>query len=85
VQCEAIVTLERLRTVRQLAERYPAFTEPSIRWLIFNAHHNGLDRAIVRVGKPGSRRPKLLIDEAVFAEVIVGRSTTVAGATEAAS
>jgi hypothetical protein len=59
-------TFDRLRTIRQLSERNPAFTEPAIRWLVFNAKHNGLERAIVRIGKPGSRRPKVLIDEAEF-------------------
>jgi hypothetical protein len=64
------VSLDRLRTVRQLSAQNPAFSEASIRWLVLNAKTNGLDRAIVRVGKPGSLRPKVLIDEAIFAEVI---------------
>jgi hypothetical protein len=59
-------TFDRLRTVRQLSERNPAFSEAGIRWLVFNARTNGLDRAIVRIGKPGSRRPKVLIDEDEF-------------------
>lgn len=45
---------KKLVTVAQLAAdpNYP-FTEPSIRWLVFNAASNGLNdaRAIVRVGR----------------------------------
>ncbi len=51
---------ERLRTLRQLAERNPAFTEGALRWHVFNSKHNGLDCAIVRVGR------RVLIDEAEF-------------------
>jgi hypothetical protein len=40
-----------LRTIKQLAQENPAFTEASLRWLVFNARHNGLDAAIVRVGR----------------------------------
>jgi hypothetical protein len=40
-----------LRTIRQLAQENPAFTEASLRWLVFNAQQNGLDAAIVRVGR----------------------------------
>lgn len=43
----------KLMTVRQLAEAQPAFSESSLRWLLFNAHTNGLDDsgAIVRIGR----------------------------------
>jgi hypothetical protein len=40
-----------LRTVQQVAEAYPAFTEGGLRWLIFNAEENGFSSAIVRVGR----------------------------------
>jgi hypothetical protein len=40
-----------LRTIKQLAQENPAFTEASLRWLVFNARQNGLDAAIVRVGR----------------------------------
>jgi len=44
--------VKNLRTVRQLAaESQGSFTEPALRWLIFKASENGLDRAIVRIGK----------------------------------
>lgn len=51
---------QNLRTIRQLAERNPAFTEGALRWHVFQAKQNGLDRAIVRVGR------KVLIDEVEF-------------------
>ena len=44
-------TYEHLRSVRQLAEANPAFTEASIHWLVFNAKDNGFDEVIVRVGR----------------------------------
>ncbi len=60
----------RLKTVRQFAEENPAFTEGSLRWLIFNSAPrvcsqgqvpgNGLDYALVRVGR------RVLIDESRF-------------------
>jgi hypothetical protein len=40
-----------LRTIKQLAQENPAFTEASLRWLVFNARQNGLDTAIVRIGR----------------------------------
>lgn len=41
-----------LKTVSQFASSY-TFTEPQLRWWIFNAASNGLDqhRAIVRIGR----------------------------------
>jgi hypothetical protein len=63
-----------LLTVRQFSERHPAFSQASLRWLIFQSspryrtiagkRHlipgNGLDCALVRLGR------RLLIDEARF-------------------
>lgn len=59
-----------LSTVRQFSEKYPAFSQGSLRNLIFLASKrhtsmgkipgNGLDVALVRIGR------KLLIDEAKF-------------------
>lgn len=59
-------------TIRQLSERYPAFSEPSLRNLVFCAKPrqstkgqipgNGLDKAILRVGR------KVLIDAEGFQE-----------------
>lgn len=52
----------RLLSVSQMAASHPAFTEASLRWLIFKAADNGLDRAgaIHRVGR------KVLLDEQPF-------------------
>lgn len=63
-----------LSTVRQFSEKFPAFSQGSLRNLIFLASHrntskgkipsNGLEIALVRIGR------KLLIDEAKFFEWI---------------
>lgn len=54
--------LEHLMTIKQVAERHPALTEPMIRWWIFNADRNGLNRAIIRVGG------RIFLDRLVFEE-----------------
>lgn len=46
----------RFFTVRQAAESYPAFTESSLRWLIFNQKNNGFSKCLIRIGR------KILID-----------------------
>lgn len=52
----------QILSIRQLTERHPGFTEPSLRWLVFNARGNGLlaSGAIVRIGR------RVLIDEVKF-------------------
>jgi hypothetical protein len=47
-------------TVEQFAQKYPAFTDSSLRWLLFNRAHNGLAAAVVQLGR------RVLIDEAAF-------------------
>ncbi len=51
-----------LLTVRQFAEKHPAFTQGGLRWQIFHEKSNGLAEsgAILRVGG------KVLIDESRF-------------------
>lgn len=49
-------------TVKQLSARYPAFTEGSIRWAIFNRDRNGFTPVICRIGQ------KIVLDEAKFVE-----------------
>ena len=49
-------------TVKQMTMRYPAFTESSIRWLIFHEDKNGFYKCVYRV--PGQR--KIMIDEMEF-------------------
>ncbi len=66
--------LHTLLTVKQFADKHPAFPQGSLRNLIFLAESrmtskgtikgNGLDIALVRIGK------KLLIDESRFFEWI---------------
>jgi hypothetical protein len=38
-------------TVSQLAKLYPAFSEGSIRWLIFNRNSNGFNRVVRKIGR----------------------------------
>ncbi|CZJ14446.1 Uncharacterised protein [Legionella pneumophila] len=48
---------KRIAPVKKIPALYPdAFTESSIRWLIFNEHQNGFSRCIRRIGK------KVLLD-----------------------
>ena len=47
-------------TVKQMSMRHPAFSESSLRWLIFNESSNGLHPAIKRVGR------KVLVNELKF-------------------
>ena len=49
-----------LKTVAQLAESSPAFTEASLRWMIFESETNGLNRALVKRGR------RILIDVPEF-------------------
>ena len=51
---------ENLRTVKQIAQTNPAFSEASLRWMIFNASKNGFDRVIVKLGR------RVLIDIEAF-------------------
>lgn len=50
-----------LVTVRQFCEQFPAFTEGSLRWLLFHRESNGIGMAVYRVGKR-----KLVIDVDAF-------------------
>ncbi len=51
---------ENYLTVKQLANKYEAFSEASLRYWIFHSTSNNLDKAIRRVGK------KILIAENAF-------------------
>jgi hypothetical protein len=46
--------------VPQFSEKNPAFPHGSLRWLLFNRQQNGLDRAVVRIGR------RIYIDEDKF-------------------
>lgn len=54
------MNFNNLRTVKQAAEEGP-WTEATWRWHIFHADKNGLERALVRVGR------RLYIDMESFA------------------
>lgn len=45
--------IDPIFTVRQFSERHPAFSQASLRNLLFKAHQNGMARhgVIVRVGR----------------------------------
>ena len=47
-------------TVSQLVASRPYMTESAARWLLFNRAQNGLNKAVVKIGK------KVLIDEESF-------------------
>ena len=49
-------------SVAQLAQKYPAFTTASLRWMLFHRATNGLDAAVVQLGR------KILLDEQKFVE-----------------
>lgn len=52
----------RLHTVEQFCKEHPAFKPGGLRWWLFHREQNGLNMAVVRVGR------KLLLDEAKFFE-----------------
>jgi len=54
--------LDDLRTVKQVAEASPVFTESSLRWLIFNRQKTGFDQVLVKVGR------RVFIDTGKLAE-----------------
>ena len=47
---ETKITRLYLRTVKQFCQENPAFSEGSMRWLLFNRESSGLDQAVVKVG-----------------------------------
>lgn len=68
------------RSIPEIAARYPAFSQSSLRWAIFNADaprgtraheiYSGLKPAIIRVGR------RVLIDESAFLNwVAAGRQS----------
>lgn len=49
-------------TIDQFTKKHHAFTPSSLRWLLFNRATNGLDAAVVQIGR------RVLIDEPAFVE-----------------
>lgn len=56
--------INRYLTVKQIPEHYPAFTESSIRWLIFNKNTNGFAKCVRKIGR------KIIIDTNDFEQWI---------------
>ncbi len=52
--------MSKYLTVKQMADRHPAFSESSLRYHIFNEHTNGFSKVIIRVGR------KVLLNEEAF-------------------
>ncbi len=48
-----------LLTVKQFCLQNPAFTNGGLRWMLFHRQQNGLERAVVKVG----RRVLINVDE----------------------
>lgn len=46
-----MATPPSLLTIKQFAQRHPAFTEASLRWLRFKSPANGFGPAFLKVGK----------------------------------
>ena len=55
-------------TVQQLAQKYPAFSESSLRWHIQKSKTNGLSPAVIRIGR------KILINESEFLSWLTSKS-----------
>ena len=55
-----MVDFANLRSVDELVKSNPSFTPGGLRWLIFHAKENGLEVAIVRVGR------RVYIDQQAF-------------------
>jgi len=53
-------------TVKQTSDKNPAFTQNSLRWIIFNSKFNGASVFLRRVGR------KILIDDDAFVAWIDG-------------
>lgn len=61
------IKVKRLATVKQAAALYPAFSEASLRWLIFNEKTNNFSRVIRRIGR------KVLLDLDAFEKYIAAQ------------
>lgn len=64
-----VMDYRKLQTVKQIAESNPAFSEAGLRWIIFHAHANGMETALVRVGR------RVLIDTDRFGEWLEKQAT----------
>jgi len=60
-------TVKTYLTVKEFAKKHRAFSENSLRWMIFNRSTNGFDSCFRKVGKK-----RVVIDEAAFFEKVDG-------------
>jgi hypothetical protein len=49
VRCQSCAP--KFLTVKQYAERYPYPSESALRWMLFHSSTNGLESAVIRVGR----------------------------------
>ena len=59
----------RLRTVQQFCQEHVAFTIGGLRWLLFHRETNGLNKAVVKIGR------RVLIDEDKFFEWVLRQNS----------
>jgi len=60
------MAIQNLRTVKQISAETPAFTEASLRWLIFHKNTNGFGACVRKIGG------RVLIDVERFSEWVDG-------------
>jgi len=53
---------ERVLRPKEFAKKHTFLSESALRWLLFNSHKNGLETALIRLGR------RVLIDENLFFE-----------------
>ncbi len=61
-------------TFRQASERFPAFSESSLRWLRFQGSTNGFDSCVIQLGR------RVLIDATAFKRWLDEHRATPTGA-----
>jgi len=68
---QEVAIVDTIITVVEFSRRHSAFTEQSLRWLIFRSAENGLAKsgAIIRLGR------RVLIDEEKFFEYLRSQSS----------
>ena len=49
--CTQALSRPTLMSVKQFCQHHPAFSQGGLRWLLFHRQANGLERAIVKVGR----------------------------------
>jgi hypothetical protein len=58
---------QNMLSIREMARKYPSFSESTFRWWIFKAEENGFKDVVIRVkGSGTTKRGKILIKEQDF-------------------